>query len=168
MLTFFVPGVPKPGGSKTAMPIYDRTGHAVTTLTHTGKHRPVLRYVDAGNNSEWRKSVGYAAKGRVESGTPLLSCPLVLTVIFYMPRPKYHYGTGRNARVLKAGVPSVPTAPPDVTKLLRSTEDALKGVLWLDDSQIVDQHGFKRYSEHPGARITVEEWRAESERTVAG
>jgi Holliday junction resolvase RusA-like endonuclease len=51
-----------------------------------------------------------------------------------------------------------PTNPPDATKLLRSTEDALTGIVWKDDKLIVDQLVSKNYQRpgiYPGAKITV-------------
>ena len=157
MISFFVAGIPRPGGSKTAMPIYNRTGHAVTTMTATGKHRPVLRYVDdAKGNSEWRKAV--ALFGRQAWGIQApMEGPLGIRVTFYLSRPQYHYGTGRNKKVVKDRAPKYSTAKPDLTKLMRSTEDALKGILWTDDAQICRQELEKRYTANqPGAR--VEAW----------
>jgi Holliday junction resolvase RusA-like endonuclease len=60
------------------------------------------------------------------------------------------------------GIP-YPSCYPDGSKLIRSTEDALTGILWGDDGQIV-RHGLveKRYAgwpgslSRPGAVITVQ------------
>lgn len=88
-----------------------------------------------------------------------------LEVVFTLPRPKSHFGTGRNAGLVKASAPQYPTGKPDTDKLLRSTQDALKdaGVL-LDDSVVTDTVAAKRYVltsddtlSHPGAVIRV--WR---------
>ena len=156
MISFFVPGIPRPGGSKTAMPIYDRSGRAVTTMTTTGKHRPVLRYVDdAKGNTEWRKAVALLGRQAYGIQAPMEG-PLGIRVTFYMPRPLYHYGTGKNKLVVKDHAPKYSTAKPDLTKLMRSTEDALKGILWIDDAQICRQELDKLYTAHqPGAQIDV-------------
>jgi Holliday junction resolvase RusA-like endonuclease len=48
---------------------------------------------------------------------------------------------------------------PDTTKLVRSTEDALKGICWRDDSQVVYQVASKEYAARggiPGADIKIE------------
>jgi Holliday junction resolvase RusA-like endonuclease len=53
---------------------------------------------------------------------------------------------------------------PDLTKLMRSTEDALTGILWVDDARITDQHARKRYCEPgqaPGAQISISVWERE-------
>jgi Holliday junction resolvase RusA-like endonuclease len=84
--------------------------------------------------------------------------PLSVNVTFYLRRPDGHYGTGRNAGQLKTSAPAYPTSKPDATKLWRSTEDAMTGVVFRDDSQIVQQSVGKRYcdgDQKPGALIEI-------------
>jgi Holliday junction resolvase RusA-like endonuclease len=76
--------------------------------------------------------------------------PLSLSVVFYMKRPKGHYRGGKPTKGLATSAPKHPAIRPDATKLLRSTEDALTSVLWLDDSQIVSQHVYKKFAESTG------------------
>jgi Holliday junction resolvase RusA-like endonuclease len=71
------------------------------------------------------------------------------------PRPKGHYKGGKYGTALKANAPPFPTVRPDATKLIRPAEDALKGILWRDDSQIVTQAATKRYGDQAGCRIRV-------------
>lgn len=59
--------------------------------------------------------------------------PLHVTAVFGFTRPKSHYG----ARGLKSGAPLAPLSPPDLDKLQRAIGDALKGVVFDDDSRIV-------------------------------
>jgi Holliday junction resolvase RusA-like endonuclease len=81
---------------------------------------------------------------------------MALTVVFRFKRAKAHIG--------KKGV--LPSAPEhntsgrhgDLSKLVRSTEDALTGVLYDDDRQIVSLTAEKRYTvgdEPQGALITL-------------
>lgn len=140
-VTFFVPGVPQPGGSKK--------GFAVTTKT--GKTR-IAVVEDAKHNAPWRAKVALAASQRVPAP---LTGPLEVEFHFIMPRPRSHYGTGRRAEILKPSAPTGHTSKPDTTKLIRSTEDALKGIAWLDDAQVVAQSASKLYGATPGCRITI-------------
>lgn len=139
-ISFFVPGIPKPGGSKTGFYIKKIKRVVITEACKTSMN--------------WRSAVALFAHENY-SGAPLKG-PLKLEVIFYMPRPKYHFGTGRNAGNLKPSAPSHHSISPDATKLMRSTEDALKGILWDDDSQVAEQYAKKPYSCRPGAQITVQ------------
>lgn len=74
---------------------------------------------------EWRQDVA-AAAARQYQGPPL-GGPLSLEIEFRFPRPKSHFGTGRNATVLKPDAPEfvVSRKYGDLSKLIRSTEDAI-------------------------------------------
>jgi crossover junction endodeoxyribonuclease RusA len=146
-IEFFAPGEPKPGGSKRGF-VNRKTGGVIITE-------------DCKRSKEWRSTVkDFARQGMAENNiTKLLYCAVRLDVIFYVARPKGHYGTGRNADTIKASSPKYPTVKPDLTKLLRSTEDALTKVLWLDDTQVVEGHIKKAYADGystPGALITIQ------------
>jgi Holliday junction resolvase RusA-like endonuclease len=141
-IQFFVPGVPKPGGSKKGF-IHARTGR-------------VIVMEDCAKNKDWRASVAH--EGRLVHQGALLSGPLFLEIVFVFCRPKSHYGTGKNAILLKSSAPIWHTQSPDSTKLVRSTEDALTKVLWVDDSQICEQRVTKRWVPRnvmSGAHVTV-------------
>jgi Holliday junction resolvase RusA-like endonuclease len=70
---------------------------------------------------------------------------LVIQGVFWIGRPKSHYGTGRNARVLKPAAPPYPTGRPDGSNLLKLVEDALTTIAWADDDQFIDGVFRKRY-----------------------
>src|SRR5207244_637695 len=87
-----------------------------------------------------------------------LTGPVVIHFTFYRQRPAAHYGTGRNSGTLKASAPVYPTTRPDALKLARGVEDALTGIVYRDDAQIVEERLFKRYG-RPGCEVKV--WRVE-------
>ena len=129
-------GKPEPAGSKRAFVI---NGKAVVT--------------DANKKSKpWQQEVKAVA---VEHATELAEGPLRLDVTFFLQRPKGHYGSGRNGHLLKASAPEYPMVKPDATKLLRGVEDALTGIVWKDDAQIVTQNVCKRYGLPERAVIVV-------------
>lgn len=128
---------PRPGGSKNAF-----------INKHTGK----AHIVEASKNEAWRLAVAYAGQAAYDG--PLLEQALCVVATFFRQRPKSHYGTGRNADRLKDSAPQFPTVIPDLSKLFRSTEDALTGVIWQDDKYIVSQTLHKRYV-HRGQREGV-------------
>ena len=107
----------------------------------------------------WRQDVVAAALAELgRQRRPAFANAVIVYLTFRFTRPKSHYGTGRNAGVLKDSAPKFPTsrALGDADKLARSTLDALvtAGVL-ADDSLVVDLNVRKRYSDTPGARIQV-------------
>ena len=148
-IEFFVPGIPKTAGSKKYM------GHNKKT------HKPII--IDTcEKGGDWRAAVqAFAVKAC--DGKPLMSGPIYLHTSFYFARPKAHYGTGKNAQVLKPSAPKHHTKKPDTTKLLRAVEDALKGVIWHDDSQVIKQMTCKEYvcryaDDKPGAYVYIEDY----------
>lgn len=149
MISFFVPGTPAPGGSKRFKGHFQRH-------TAAGKiARIPLLVDDCARNGSWRQTVQVFAVQAYKG--PPLTAPLAISATFILTRPRCHYGTGKNAHKLKASAPKHPTTKPDATKLFRSTEDALTGILWRDDAQIILQNIKKEYGDTPGVKIWVTE-----------
>ena len=91
-------------------------------------------------------------------GKPLIphTYPLKVTMTFYRPRPIAHY---KADGTVKPGMPAAPTQRPDVLKLARAIEDALTGVIYEDDSSIVEEHLFKKWAptrELEGVEVVIE------------
>lgn len=88
----------------------------------------------------WREAVKYAALDQNHRWPPL-DGPLLVEFAFTFARPKSHYRTGRNAHLLRDSAPPYPAVVPDLSKLIRSTEDALTDAgVWTDDARIVAYH----------------------------
>jgi Holliday junction resolvase RusA-like endonuclease len=136
-ITIVVYGQPAPQGSKMARPIYRGKGE---NRVFTGK----VAQVESSKTgvADWRADVKRAAEDAIGDwrGSMFpLDGALLLTVVFSLPRPKSHYRTGRNAHLLRDGAPARPAGMPDLSKLLRSTEDALKTAgVYVDDARIVE------------------------------
>lgn len=132
-LSFFVPGIPAPGGSKRFVGFGKKTGRAILID-------------DAGQrNKNWRAVVAESGLGALKAipGTLLFHGPLKVEMTFSMPRPKGHK-TPKGE--LRKSAPQWPTTKPDALKLARSTEDALTGVVWHDDAQTAILHITKRFA----------------------
>jgi crossover junction endodeoxyribonuclease RusA len=105
---------------------------------------------DASKNSRpWKAQVSDAAAEAMNGGA-LLNGPVELSLTFYVPRPKGHFG----AKGVRPSAPSSPTVKPDLLKLARAVEDALSGIVYRDDAQIVTEHLEKRYGEP--ARVDIQ------------
>lgn len=50
-----------------------------------------------------------------------------------------------------------PTIKPDLDNYIKSTLDALNGVIWADDNEIVELQAHKFYSDNPRIELTVHE-----------
>ena len=133
-IIFFVEGVPAPQGSKT----------------HVGGGRLIESSRQVG---PWRDTVRRAAVEAMASRPPIEG-PVYLVQVFALPRPKSHYGTGRNSGRVKRAAPHRPPARPDLDKLARAVGDALTGVCYRDDAQVVNLCAAKYYV-MPSGRLSV-------------
>jgi crossover junction endodeoxyribonuclease RusA len=91
----------------------------------------------------WRDAV---AKTALLRRVEMLRGPVSMRVTFRLPRPKAAAKREHHA------------TPPDLSKLVRATEDALTRIAYEDDSRICESLGRKRYvreGEEPGALIVI-------------
>lgn len=128
MIRFFVPGIPKTAGSKRSF-IHPHTKRIVTVE-------------DCKKSADWRGDVKKFALEAMRD-RELLDEALSVVFVFMLPRPSSHLG----AKGIRPSAPLYPDRKPDVLKLARAAEDAMTSIVWTDDSRIVDEHLFKRYSD---------------------
>ena len=84
---------------------------------------------------------------------PPLEVPIKVRFSFEMPIPKSTYSKKALA-MLKEEIKH--TKKPDISNLIKFTEDCLNGIVWKDDSQIVYLAGGKFYSDEPKTIIMIE------------
>lgn len=167
-----VNGKPEPGGSKKAVPLKalaERVGRKLKGKRGAELWIPfsaimsVIRVIDDNPKAKkWKAKVEKAAIDQLgihpdPEQRMLLSEDLIVTVQFFLPRPKAHYKKDGSLSAEGLRNPK-PLKKPDTLKLMRSTEDALTGVVWADDALISDQFIHKRYADDPqdvGAIIHV-------------
>lgn len=141
LIRFWVSGIPRPAGSKRAF-TNPRTGRAMI--------------VDASgsNGVKWRKAVQRAAAEEIwRCGWQITPSAVALYLEFHMERPKSHH----RKLGLKPTAPQYHTQKPDATKLVRSVEDSLTGILWQDDAQVVRQEVRKVWvTGSPGVWVCVQ------------
>ncbi|MFN7782282.1 MAG: RusA family crossover junction endodeoxyribonuclease [Lysobacterales bacterium] len=98
----------------------------------------------------WREAVKWAALEAMRPHQGKLDGPLLMRVHFYLPRPK----------AAKAAVAC--HKMPDLSKLIRATEDAItEAGCWADDARVVEVQAIKLYEDsdnRPGARVTIHGW----------
>lgn len=114
-VTFRVPGPAAPQGSKRAF--RTRSGR-IALVESSAKVKPY-------------RAVAALCAAEAWNGPPTTEV-VAMEVTFRYVRPKSHY----NARgQIKPGAPLIPTRI-DLDKLARSLNDALTGIVFVDDSQV--------------------------------
>lgn len=139
MIQIKVYGMPAPQGSKR------HVGHGVMIESSkaVGPWRDAIR-------TETQRHDGRFSEG-----------PVLVRILFYLPRPKGHYGTGRNASVLKAWAPERPVTYKrnDIDKLARAVLDGITdGGALRDDGQVASLQVDKFYADEtfpPGCLVTI-------------
>lgn len=108
-----------------------------------------------------KQAVGFqqqvASYAASSAPSELLTCPISLSVVFVVQRPKALGGKRHPAGRIPA------TKRPDLDNLVKGLLDAIKGY-WVDDSQIVSMQLQKHYAakeEKPHIQIYIDEYRAE-------
>lgn len=147
MLQIYVEGVPVPQGSK-------KNG------LNRATGRPILIDDNGPALKPWRAKVSsYARIVALSTGVRDVAGPVMVSLRFVMPRPKYHFRTGRFAGELRADAPHFHTVTPDSDKLTRAILDALTVArVYGDDSQVCTLRVEKVYAgqdEKPGVRVGV-------------
>lgn len=109
------------------------------------------------NVKPWRQDVKFAAIDQkpAEWNT---SSPMALSVVFRFQRPASHLN--KNGLSSTAPLHCISARNGDLDKLVRSTNDALTGVLFDDDKLVIHITATKRFcvqGEQPGAVITLTE-----------
>ena len=82
----------------------------------------------------------------------LLEGPLKIELKFYRPIPKA-LSVKKSLQAEEGKIR--PISKPDVDNYVKGVKDALKGVIWQDDSQVVDLIAGKWYSNKPRVEITI-------------
>ena len=83
-----------------------------------------------------------------------LETPVSLYLYIRVPIPKSC--TKKRLEAIDNGSEK-PTKKPDASNILKSVEDGMNGVVYHDDSQIINIHVTKVYSSLPGVDICVKE-----------
>ena len=136
LLTCIIPGTPQQQGSKR----------------NVGGNRSI----EANKNlAPWRADAIACLQAEWGVCGPITE-PVSVDVVFDFARPASHYGTGRNAGVLKDSAPSGKATAPDLDKLCRALGDALtKAGVLRDDALIAEWVARKQWATKPSAWLRI-------------
>lgn len=82
----------------------------------------------------------------------IIDAEVKVKIKFYMEIPKSFSKTD----IVLAEMGKIrPTTTPDVDNLMKTYFDAITGILWLDDGQVISSNGYKYYSINPRTEIDI-------------
>jgi Holliday junction resolvase RusA-like endonuclease len=131
MIRFFCGGTPK------AMSVGS---------TFRFKRNGVDTHVQGRRGTEWGTLIAHVGRQHAPS-VPLTECGVSLTLRFFVPRP-----STASRKV------TLPLKRPDIDNLFHKLSDQWNGVMWKDDSQVVDLHVYKRFPRdgRTGVEVVIE------------
>jgi Holliday junction resolvase RusA-like endonuclease len=136
MTAFTVEGIPVGKGR----PKFARRGNFVTAYTPK-------------KTVDYESTVKAAGQSAMGSSEPL-ETPISLYLYVRVPIPASYSKKAKEACL--SGLQK-PTKKPDLDNILKAISDALNGICYKDDSQIVNIHVSKVYATVPGVDVCVKE-----------
>ncbi len=136
MLKFDIPGVPVGKGRPRA--------------ARSGRH---IRLYTPEKTASYEGVIALTAR-QAMAGACLLEGPLATSLDIRLPIPQ-SWSARKQAAAL-AGTEH-PTKKPDVDNVIKAIFDALNGVVWDDDTQVVQVMVRKRYAAVPGVAVEIAE-----------
>jgi Holliday junction resolvase RusA-like endonuclease len=148
-LAFEVVGHPEPAGSKRTVP-----------NSPDWRRRPGVTWkvLDANPNADsWKKVVAATARGAMlKHRIAVIEGPVWISMVFLVHRPKVHFRADGVTLSAEGARHLYPTKKPDALKLARAVEDALTGIVYVDDAVIVSESLRKQFTVGPeGVQIVV-------------
>lgn len=143
ILELAVPGTPQPKGSLKAIPAKNPDG----TLRIAMKN-------DNPKTKEWQDLVSFHATSQMRGQKPYEGA-VWLSMLFRITRPRTHFMKGG---ALRKDLLEEHVDKPDVDKLVRCILDALTGICYVDDCQVVTVTATKLYTHGsfgPGLGLVV-------------
>ena len=140
-LTITVDGVPVAKGRAKATTVNGYVRHYTPPKTR--------------NYENWVRMCGVQAMAR--DGRSTTDDALHVEILVYVPIPK-SWSKKRKGLALEWKIH--PTPSPDLSNYVKAVEDGLNGIVWGDDSQIVNLSARKVYGDHPKMVVTVNRLRS--------
>ena len=135
MITFTIPGRPQP----KERPRVTKSGYSFTPP----RTKEYEAYV-----------VEQAKRSKLLPQSPIEETPLKMIIWCYMPIPS-SWSNKKQRMALKGEL--LPAKRPDIDNLGKIVMDALNGVAYKDDAQIVQLVINKRYSDEPRMEVLIDE-----------
>lgn len=134
-----VPGPPKGKKRHRARIVFPKQG------------KPFVHEYPDPDGVAYEESIAWCARAAMKGKEPLTG-PLEVRVYAMMPVPKSWSQKDRDAALTGQ---ILHTSRPDGDNIAKAGSDAMNGIVWKDDSQIVRWTIVKEYAEHPGLWIEV-------------
>lgn len=142
-----IPGHPVAKGRARSHVIRKKSGGIATTKGGA----PIIKHYTPEKTRRWEEQARYFAAQEMRGNSPLTG-PIELHLEIRLAIPASWPAWKRGAALCQV---IMPTSKPDSDNVEKAAKDAMNGVVWLDDSQVVTSSKRKGYSQIPGVRLVV-------------
>lgn len=112
-----------------------------------------IRLYDPKKVNIFKKQLGLLAKQQMlDRGLEPYDGPLEVRMVFYRP---VQASLSKKERARRLSGIHRPTVKPDLDNYIKSTSDALNGILWGDDNLIISLEAKKFYAEKPHLIVEI-------------
>lgn len=112
-----------------------------------------IRLYDPKKVNVFKKQLGLLAKQQMlDRGLDPFDGPLEVCMEFYRP---VQTSLSQKERARRLSGSHRPTVKPDLDNYVKSTSDALNGILWVDDNLIISLEAKKYYAERPHLVVEI-------------
>lgn len=112
-----------------------------------------IRLYDPKKVKVYKKQLGYLARQAMqERGLEPFDGPLEVCMEFYRP---VQASISRKERARRLSGVHRPIVKPDLDNYIKSTSDALNGIIWVDDNLIISLEAKKYYAERPHLIVEI-------------
>lgn len=112
-----------------------------------------IRLYDPKKVSIFKRQLGMLARQQMlDRGLEPYDGPLEVCMEFYRP---VQASISRKERSRRLSGAHRPTVKPDLDNYIKSTSDALNGILWVDDNLIISLEAKKFYAERPHLIVEI-------------
>lgn len=133
-VSFFVPGQPVGKGRPRA--------------AKRGKH---IQLYTPEKTASYENLVATAAHGSMRGAEPIKgACHVDMEIRLMVP---VSWSAKRRDQALDGQI--LPTKKPDMDNVLKAVFDAINGIVWQDDVQVIQVQASKRYSAIPGVAVVI-------------
>lgn len=137
LINFEIPGPPVAKGRAKAFRRGDHIGHY--TPEKTTNYETLVKL----------------AANQAMAGREIFDCPVCLRAELFVPIPA-SWSEKKKRQALNHEI--MPAKKPDCSNYLKIVEDGMNGIVYRDDSQIIQATVRKLYSDRPRAEVTVQEF----------
>ncbi|MCT3427721.1 RusA family crossover junction endodeoxyribonuclease [Limosilactobacillus fermentum] len=115
-----------------------------------------IRLYDPKKVTAFKRKLGILARQQMlDRGLEPYDGPLEVCMEFYRP---VQASISRKERVRRLSGAHRPIVKPDLDNYIKSTSDALNGIIWADDNLIISLEAKKFYAERPHLTVEIKEW----------